>query len=132
VAGHNLYWQARFSLPEGRVAPTVLVVDDIDSVRSILRRQLTEIGYLVLEASNGAEALDCLTAGRQIDLVITDLIMPEMDGRQLADALSHRPIRQRILFMSAYPAPEGVDQRFLQKPFRTEDLQVAVQRVLAD
>jgi two-component system cell cycle sensor histidine kinase/response regulator CckA len=113
------------------VAATVLVVDDIDSVRSILRRQLTEIGYLVLEASNGAEALDCLTAGRRIDLILTDLRMPEMDGRQLADSLAHRPVHPRVLFMSAFPAPEGVENRFLQKPFRSQDLEVAVQRALA-
>jgi CheY-like chemotaxis protein len=111
--------------------PTVLVVDDTDAVRSLLRRQLTEFGYRVLEASDGTEALACVAAGSQIDLVITDLRMPQMDGRQLASALAERSIRAGILFMSAFPAPEGTQGRFLQKPFRAEELATAVQSALA-
>jgi two-component system, cell cycle sensor histidine kinase and response regulator CckA len=113
------------------VRGTVLIVDDTDSVRAILQRQLSDLGYEVLEATGGTEALKVLeTEETQVALVITDLKMPNMDGRQLATALAHRPVPPRVLFVSAYPAPEGVAGIFLQKPFTTVDLALAVRKAL--
>jgi CheY-like chemotaxis protein len=67
---------------------TVLVVEDEENLRTLLRRTLQSQGYGVLEAANGAEALLILEEKRQVHIVVTDLRMPVMDGRQLASVLS--------------------------------------------
>jgi CheY-like chemotaxis protein len=110
---------------------TVLVVDDQDELRAMLVRVLAGDGYRVLEASDGFEALEVLEMEPDVSLVITDLLMPRMDGLELANQLAGRPNIQ-ILFMSAYP--EHVRElpfAFLPKPFSPAALCAAVQRLLA-
>ena len=117
---------------------TVLVVEDEDAVRIGIRRLLQDEGYTVLEASNGAKALqllDEMEAGA-VDLVLTDLRMPVMDGRELAAALARRHPSLPIVFMSGFTA-QLMDLRlvsphlaFLAKPFRNDDLLAAVKSQL--
>jgi CheY-like chemotaxis protein len=109
---------------------TVLVVDDQDELRAMLVRVLAGDGHRVLEASNGFEALEVLETEPDVSLVITDLLMPRMDGLELARQLADRPHIQ-ILFMSAFP--EQVSElpfAFLPKPFSPAALCAAVQRLL--
>jgi CheY-like chemotaxis protein len=117
---------------------TLLLVEDELQVRAIVRRMLEGRGYRVLEAASGAEALAIAHAEEQpIHLLITDVIMPSMSGRQLADAfLAARP-KTRVLYVSGYTdntilhhgvLEEGV--AFLQKPFSQESLAIKVRQVL--
>ena len=115
---------------------TVLVVEDEAILRAAIRRLLEGEGYAVLEAEQGAKALELLreSSGRNIHLVLTDLRMPVMDGRQLAAALARLYPRMPILFMSGFTA-QLLDLRLvsphvevLAKPFRNHDLLVAVRR----
>jgi two-component system cell cycle sensor histidine kinase/response regulator CckA len=125
------------SRPEAQ--KTILVVEDEDVLRAAIRRLLQEQGYTVLEAPNGSAALHLLEEGPggRIDLVLTDLRMPVMDGRQLASALARRRPSLPIVFMSGFTA-QLMDLRlvspnlaFLAKPFRNHDLIAAVRGQLA-
>jgi two-component system, cell cycle sensor histidine kinase and response regulator CckA len=118
--------------------PTVLVVEDEDALRAAIRRLLQHEGYNVLEAPNGAAALQLLDgpAAESVGLVLTDLRMPVMDGRQLAAALARRRPSLPIVFMSGFTA-QLMDLRlvsphlaFLAKPFRNDDLLAAVRSKL--
>lgn len=127
------------TLPSEDQQATVLVVEDEDALRATIRRLLQGAGYTVLEAPNGASALQLLedSANRRISLVLTDLRMPVMDGRQLASALARRRPSLPIVFMSGFTA-QLMDLRlvspnvaFLAKPFRDDDLLEAVRGQLA-
>ena len=117
----------------------MLVVEDEDPLRSAIRRSLQTEGYAVLEAQNGAMALELLTASESaagVELVLTDLRMPVMDGRQLAAALARLRPRLPIIFMSGFTA-QLMDMRlvspqlaFLAKPFRNEDLLATIRNQL--
>ena len=116
--------------------PTVLVVDDEALLRAAIRRLLQDAGYAVVEAEHGAIALELLKdiGEQKIHLVLTDLRMPVMDGRQLAAALARLYPTMPIVFMSGFTA-QLMDLRlvsphldFLPKPFRTDDLLSAVRR----
>jgi two-component system, cell cycle sensor histidine kinase and response regulator CckA len=113
---------------------TVLIVEDEAALRQSIGRLLQKEGYQVLEAPNGASALEILdgAAGRAISLVLTDLRMPVMDGRQLASALARRHPSLPIIFMSGFTA-QLMDLRlvsphlsFLAKPFKEQDLLAAI------
>ena len=113
---------------------TVLLVEDEDGLRTVIRRLLQDEGYGVIEAPNGARALQLLAEGadRQVGLVLTDLRMPIMDGRQLAAALARLQPSLPIVFMSGYTA-QLMDMRlvspeltFLAKPFRNDELLATV------
>ena len=115
-------------------APTVLVVEDEEMVRAGIRRLLQSEGYTVVEAQNGAQALQLLKdeATNHVALVLTDLRMPVMDGRQLAAALARLRPSLPIVFMSGFTA-QLMDLRlvsphlaFLAKPFRDADLLATV------
>ena len=118
----------RRGLPGG--TETLLVVEDEAAVRSSARRLLESHGYTVIEARHGADALRSLEEGdRQIDLVLTDLVMPEMGGRELVERLRTRHPAMKVLFMSGYSEravntggamPPGTG--FLEKPFTVEQL----------
>jgi PAS domain S-box-containing protein len=124
--------------PPPRGSDTVLLVEDEAAVRSLVRRILDRHGYRVLEAANGAEALALADrhAGA-VDLVLTDVVMPEMSGRAFAEALVARHPGARVLFMSGYTDDEilrrGIPvpgMAFLGKPFTVERLLTAVRDVL--
>jgi two-component system, cell cycle sensor histidine kinase and response regulator CckA len=118
----------------GGTGTTVLLVEGEDPLRSAIGRLLQNEGYTVLEAQNGARALELLTGTEAagVKLVLTDLRMPVMDGRQLAAALSRVRPSLPIIFMSGFTA-QLMDMRlvsphfaFLAKPFRNEDLLVTI------
>jgi two-component system cell cycle sensor histidine kinase/response regulator CckA len=109
---------------------TVLLVEDEDAVRRVATLALTMHGYRVLAAGNGPAALRLLDAGGDtIDLLVTDVVMPEMSGGQLAEALRTRFPTCRVLFMSGYNeemavshSGPGRNDAFLQKPFTPQVL----------
>jgi PAS domain S-box-containing protein len=117
---------------------TVLLCEDAAAVRAVSRTILERYGYLVLEAPSGQAALD-LAAKRSgpIDLLVTDVVMPEMSGKQLADGFTALRPQSHVLFMSGYTddaiVRHGVLQAgiaYLQKPFSPEGLARKVREVL--
>lgn len=117
---------------------TVLVVDDEGVIRDIVKKVLENRGYKVMTADSGPEALRrILGYAGPLDLLVTDVMMPEMNGRELADQLLALRPRLKVLFISGYEerivAPTGVLEEgtsFLAKPFRMEDVLDAVRAVL--
>lgn len=116
----------------------VLVADDEPLVRRLVRRVLMRGGYEVLEASSGAEALLlCEAEIEPIDILVTDVVMPEMSGRELAERfLVIRP-ETKVIYMSAYTEPEllknlplGPEAVFLPKAFTPKSLLSRVRSVL--
>jgi CheY-like chemotaxis protein len=127
--------------PAGDVTITarraVLVVEDEELLRVVLCRQLMNAGYDAVEARDGREALKVLRGGRAFALVLTDMIMPVMDGAELAIEIRRRWPELKILAMSAYTPAElfrfgipHVDGPFLRKPFLPADLLAAVDGAL--
>ena len=107
----------------------ILVVEDDDSVRSFVIETLRDLGYHVLEANGGAAALTELTAEGPLDLLLTDMVMPGISGRELAErAVMLRP-NIRVLFMTGYN--EGAEEGdVLEKPFRGVTLAARVRASL--
>jgi two-component system, cell cycle sensor histidine kinase and response regulator CckA len=118
---------------------TMLVVDDEEMVRRLASRILLGEGYHVLEAGGGEEAVRVLQRSYQrVNLVVTDVAMPGIGGRQLGDTIFRCWPRVRVLFMSGFPAHRIVDEGaldptypFLQKPFTRDQLSRKVKEVLA-
>jgi CheY-like chemotaxis protein len=116
----------------------VLVVEDDPHVRAVAVRTLREAGYEVIEASNGTEALALATDRLDaIDLVVTDVVMPQMGGRELAERLHARRRSLKVLFTSGYTEngivhggvlEEGLS--FLQKPYDRVELARRVRELL--
>jgi len=123
--------------PTGR--ETILLVDDEKALRKLGKRILSEAGYRVLEASDGARALRVAAEEvGEIDLVVTDVEMPTLGGRGMVDELHELSPGLRVLFMSGYTDNEilrrGIgasDFDFLQKPFTAETLRAAVRAALS-
>ncbi len=117
---------------------TVLVVEDEDSVRAMVAGMLQKYGYHVLQAASGSDAIQLLQdQPSRIDLVLTDVVMPEMSGRRLAELLQEQFRDLRFLFMSGYSDDailhRGVQSEqaaFLQKPFTQRTLAEKVREVL--
>ena len=119
---------------------TILVVEDEDGVRELATRVLESRGYRVLQARSAAEALATLGRGeRQTDLVLTDVVLPDLTTNELARQVRGKRPGLPLLYMSAY-AWDDVLQRslirkedpFLQKPFTAEELMQGVERVLRE
>jgi CheY-like chemotaxis protein len=116
----------------------ILLVEDEANVRLVARKFLEKQGYTVLEAGHPKKALQiCQQYGEQIDLLITDVIMPDMSGRELAERLSRIFANLKVLYISGY-ANEALNQHgllgsgiaFLEKPFSSEALARKVREVL--
>jgi two-component system, cell cycle sensor histidine kinase and response regulator CckA len=113
---------------------TILLVEDEEAVRAFGARALASRGYTVLQAASGGEALQIVeqNSGR-IDLVVSDVVMPEMDGPTMLGELRKRGVNAKIIFVSGYAEeafaknlPEGEDFGFLPKPFSLKQLIEAV------
>jgi CheY-like chemotaxis protein len=123
-------------LPHG--TETVLLAEDAAPVRAVAKLILERCGYTVLEAPNGKVALDTVAGRREpIDLLVTDVVMPEMSGRELADRLRELRPGIQVLFVSGYTDDAVVrhgilepGNAYLQKPFTPEALALKVRDVL--
>jgi two-component system cell cycle sensor histidine kinase/response regulator CckA len=117
---------------------TVLLVEDEPMVRTVAERALTRHGYKVLTATNGEDALECLGRGETVDLLISDVVMPLMDGPTMVREARKDYPQLPILFMSGYAEEQlrksiDIDNvAFLPKPFSVQELAEAVRAVLAD
>lgn len=130
------------STPEPRSGePTqrVLVVDDEQGLRDLVCRTLRAEGFSTLEAGHGGEALELMEGARgAVDLVVTDVVMPGMDGRELGRRLAQRWPDLPILYISAYDVNDifrrgspGNSAPFLQKPFALDGLVTIVRGLLS-
>jgi signal transduction histidine kinase/ActR/RegA family two-component response regulator len=127
----------RSVVPAGR--ETVLLAEDEPAVRELTRRTLTSAGYVVIAAGNGAEALRVLDHHPgKIDLLLTDLVMPGLSGKQLAERVCARRPTIRVVYMSGYVDRQADDQgpdddgrALVTKPFTRDDLLRAVRDALA-
>jgi two-component system cell cycle sensor histidine kinase/response regulator CckA len=110
----------------------VLVVDDEEAVRRITARILGEAGFRVLEARDGPEALGLLAklGPHVVWLVVSDVVMPRMNGDKLAEIVFQKWPAVQVLLLSAHAAPRGGFNGFLQKPFTTKALVAAVRALL--
>lgn len=126
--------------PSPVVTETVLIVDDEDVVRRVAKTLLTKLGYGIIEARDGAEALEIFGArGAEIDLMLLDLTMPNLSGRETFRLVRERHGDVPVLICSGYlvdltefaeecgSCPEG----FVQKPYRFEDLSAAIRAALS-
>jgi len=119
---------------------TILVVEDEDAVRTLAKRTLGAAGYTVLTAASGSEALSTCKAHRgELNLLLTDVVMPRMSGKTLAKRLSALYPRIKVLFMSGYTDDAIVQHgvldpgvRLISKPFTPADLTRKVQEVLSE
>jgi two-component system, cell cycle sensor histidine kinase and response regulator CckA len=109
---------------------TVLVVDDQDVVRDVIRLTLEGAGYTVLDAASPNDALALVRENGPIDLLVTDVVMPEMDAFELADRVVSELPGVRVLYTSGY-TDAGAEGPFIQKPFTPAELVEKVSTVLA-
>ena len=115
----------------------VLVVEDDGDVRAVASSLLENLGYSVLEAENGSDALKLIDSGKRVDLVFTDVIMPgEMNGMDLVREIKAKHTKIPVLLTSGYTAQRiAVDElahdlQLLRKPYTQVDLSLAVQTVM--
>ena len=124
--------------PSLKGSETVLIVEDEDGVRELLWKILNDHGHTVLEARHGRDALTVAAGYNQaIDLLITDVVMPEMGAGELVDRLLTKRPNLKVLFISGYTTDEvvrrgvsGTDPAFIQKPFTAEELMKKVRELL--
>ena len=112
------------------VTGTVLVVDDQDFVRDVIRLSLEGAGYTVREAASPLDAIAQVRDDAGIDLLVTDVVMPEMDAFELAERISREVPGLRVLYTSGY-TDAGAEGPFIQKPFTPTELVDKVGAVLA-
>ena len=116
---------------------TILVVEDDPAVRMIVLDELSELGYTLLEATDGPSALPILQSAQHIDLLISDVGLPGMNGRQIAEiGRQHRPVLP-VLFMTGYAQGAAARSEFLApgmhmiaKPFAMDELAVKIREML--
>jgi two-component system cell cycle sensor histidine kinase/response regulator CckA len=117
---------------------TILLVEDDQNLRTVVARMLERFGFTVLTATNGRQALAiCDTHAATIDLLITDVIMPELGGPELVEHLAERGVFLRVLYMSGY-SDQALLRRIafspttqlLRKPFTLDALLKAVREIL--
>ncbi|MGC2530988.1 MAG: response regulator, partial [Candidatus Acidiferrum sp.] len=121
-----------------RGTETILLAEDEQDVREVAREFLESGGYTVIEAFNGAEALRLATEHKAaIDLLVTDMVMPGMTGRELARRLQHQHSGVGVIYMSGYTeqtaaetAKADADMRLLTKPFSRGSILRAVREAL--
>jgi CheY-like chemotaxis protein len=121
----------------GRSGECILVVEDDADVRGYVVETLTELGYDVLEADGGAQALQLIQQHKTVSLLLTDVVMPGKNGRKLAEEARALSPSLRVLYMTGYSRNAIVHQgrldpgvELIQKPLTTEHLAAAVRKVL--
>jgi CheY-like chemotaxis protein len=126
------------SSPRPRAKPTILIVEDDLDLLKMLTRMLDPIGDVVT-ATNGADALERIQAGMRPDLILTDVMMPRMDGLELARRLRNEPktAKTPVIMLTAKNAPldviKGINagaRSYLTKPFKHEELVSKVKKAL--
>jgi signal transduction histidine kinase/ActR/RegA family two-component response regulator len=129
--------KAEAAVSKGSSDPAILVVEDQDQVRRISVASLRELGYDVYEASNGVEALELLDKVQRIGLLFTDVVMPGMDGRQLAEAATKTRPDLKVLYTTGYTRNAIVhdgtldpDTFLIVKPFTIDQLAQKVRSIL--
>ena len=127
------------TLPRGESQELILLVEDEPGVRQFSFDALSELGYRVLEADGAAAALTLIDAHPEITLMFTDVVMPEVNGRKLADAARKRRPGLKILFTTGYTRNAVVHNGVLDpgvhligKPFTVEELASAVRRAIEE
>jgi CheY-like chemotaxis protein len=105
---------------------TILLVDDDPAVREVTAVMLEDLGYTVVEVDDGPAALDLLSKGLRVDLILADFSMPRMTGGELAAAVTASRPSLPVLLVTGYADERAVaavgEERLVLKPFRTEDL----------
>ena len=117
---------------------TILVVDDEPAVRERIRRELEPRGYMILLAANAEDAMAIGATHRgPIDLLLTDVIMPDLRGPELAQRIRNRRPEMKVLFMSGFLSPDAAElsslrpgDAFLGKPFARDALPAKVRELL--
>ncbi|MBY5440692.1 ATP-binding protein [Rhizobium leguminosarum] len=124
-------------IPHGSLNDTILVVEDDEHVRTMTAESLHELGYTVLQAASGIEALLLLEENPAVDLIFTDIVMPQMSGRQLADVVQEKWPTIRILYTTGYTRNAIVHNgvldhgvSLLAKPFSLEQLAHKIRELL--
>jgi two-component system cell cycle sensor histidine kinase/response regulator CckA len=132
---------ARAATPSADLTGTgkILLVEDEEGLRALNARGLASRGYTVLEASNGVEAIEVLEREGHVDLVVSDVVMPEMDGPTLLKELRTRDPGLKVIFVSGYAEeafaknlPKDEQYAFLAKPFTLKQLVGEVKKTLAE
>ena len=121
-----------------RGSEVILLVEDTEQVRKVAARILSRLGYKVIEAINGQDALERFAAlTEKVDLLITDLVMPVLGGKELALRIRAQQPGLRVLFMSGYsqadlsgPSAVDAEAHVLQKPFAPDTLGRKVRQIL--
>jgi len=131
--------RAKTARPEIRLRGTganILLVDDDDLVRAVSAAMLRDLGYHVRDVSDGEAALTILAAGAEMDILLTDLVMPDMNGSQLAALAQERREDLSVVFISGYAEQAEFvlppDHRLINKPFTVGDLHAAIEAVLLE
>jgi len=115
----------------------ILLAEDDDAMRAYLARALENAGYEVVAVDRGTAALPLLEA-QQFDLLLTDIVMPEMDGIELAQICAETSPRTRVMFITGFAAVtmkasrETPRAKVLSKPFHLKDLVLEVERLFAE
>lgn len=118
---------------------TILLVEDDEEVRGFASTALQNLGYKVYEADNGKSALEFIKINSELelDLLVTDMVMPEMNGKELANELKKMRSTTKIIFTSGYTDNYIVksgnlekDINFIQKPFTEQSLALKIRTVL--
>lgn len=114
------------------------MIEDETVVRGLIIEELTELGYRTVEAADGLSGLEILRSKRRIDLVITDIGLPGLNGRQVADAARVLRPQLKVLFMTGYAENAALASGFLEpgmemitKPFAMEALATRIKMMLA-
>jgi CheY-like chemotaxis protein len=116
---------------------TVLVIDDVDAVRMLMVDVLADRGYDVIEAENGSQAIPIINSSRKIDLLVTDVGLPGLNGREIAGHARIRRPGMKVLFVTGYAAEAAAIQGFLEpgmalitKPFLIDQLASKVREMI--
>ena len=116
---------------------TILVVEDAESFRLLVRELLEEAGFAVIDAAGPDAALALLESAPAIDLVLTDIVMPKVSGPEFVKRLATIQPRARVVFMSGYSdnpmggvTALGPGAHFVQKPFTMDELMAAIRQAL--